>query len=74
MQNTVLEVKNLTKQFGLPTGGPPGEFTAIDNISFSLKDGEILGLPLNILYLTLALYFFVFMFNKSKKLGLGRLI
>lgn len=35
MQNSVLEVKNLTKKFG--------EFTAVDNISFSLKDGEILG-------------------------------
>lgn len=32
----VLEVKNLTKQFG--------DFTAVDNISFSLKEGEILGL------------------------------
>lgn len=36
MQNSVLEVKNLTKKFG--------EFTAVNNISFSLKDGEILGL------------------------------
>ena len=36
MQNNVLEVKNLTKKFG--------EFTAVDNISFSLKEGEILGL------------------------------
>lgn len=36
MKNTVLEVKNLTKKFG--------NFTAVDNISFSLKDGEILGL------------------------------
>ena len=34
MEN-VLEVKNLTKQFG--------KFTAVDNISFSLKEGEILG-------------------------------
>lgn len=32
----VLEVKNLTKKFG--------NFTAVDNISFSLKEGEILGL------------------------------
>ncbi|MEK7597215.1 MAG: ABC transporter ATP-binding protein [Patescibacteria group bacterium] len=32
----VLEVKNLTKKFG--------KFTAVDNISFSLKEGEILGL------------------------------
>ena len=36
MQNNILEVKNLTKKFG--------EFTAVDNISFSLKEGEILGL------------------------------
>ncbi len=35
MQNLILEVKNLTKQFG--------SFTAVDNISFSLADGEILG-------------------------------
>lgn len=35
MQN-VLEVKNLTKKFG--------EFIAVDNISFSLQEGEILGL------------------------------
>ena len=32
----VLEVKNLTKKFG--------KFTAVDNISFSLREGEILGL------------------------------
>ncbi len=32
----ILEVKNLTKQFGL--------FTAVNDISFSLKEGEILGL------------------------------
>lgn len=32
----VLEVKNLTKRFG--------KFVAVDNISFSLKEGEILGL------------------------------
>lgn len=35
MQNPILEVKNLTKRFG--------EFTAVDNISFSLKEGEVLG-------------------------------
>jgi len=40
MQNNILEVKNLTKKFG----SPAGEFTAVDNISFSLKEGEILGL------------------------------
>ncbi len=31
----ILEVKNLTKKFG--------KFSAVDNISFSLKEGEILG-------------------------------
>ncbi|MDP3726992.1 MAG: ABC transporter ATP-binding protein [bacterium] len=36
MPNTVLEVKNLTKKFG--------NFTAVDNLSFSIKEGEILGL------------------------------
>lgn len=36
MNDTVLEVKNLTKEFN--------SFTAVDNISFSLKEGEILGL------------------------------
>ncbi len=36
----VLQVKNLTKQFNSPTG----EFTAVDNISFDLKEGEVLGL------------------------------
>lgn len=35
MNNTVLEVKNLTKKFG--------GFTAVDDISFSLKEGEIMG-------------------------------
>ncbi|MBI3109893.1 ABC transporter ATP-binding protein [Candidatus Daviesbacteria bacterium] len=36
MANTVLEVKNLTKNFG--------SFRAVDNLSFTLADGEILGL------------------------------
>lgn len=36
MQNIVLEVRNLTKKFG--------DFTAVDNISFSLQKGEVLGL------------------------------
>ncbi len=36
MNNIVLDVKNLTKQFG--------DFTAVDHISFSIKEGEILGL------------------------------
>lgn len=36
MHNNILEVKNLTKKFG--------NFTAVDDISFYLKEGEILGL------------------------------
>lgn len=40
MKNNVLEVKNLTKKFG----SKASEFTAVDNISFELSDGEILGL------------------------------
>ncbi len=36
MNTPILEVKNLTKQFG--------SFTAVDNISFSLQEGEVLGL------------------------------
>ncbi|MBI4991279.1 ABC transporter ATP-binding protein [Candidatus Gottesmanbacteria bacterium] len=40
MDNIVVEVKNLTKKFGPPAGG----FTAVDNISFSIKTGEIVGL------------------------------
>jgi ABC-2 type transport system ATP-binding protein len=35
----ILEVKNLTKTFGLTSN----KFTAVDTISFSLKEGEILG-------------------------------
>ncbi len=37
--NKVLEVKSLTKKFDSPTG----EFTAVNNLTFHLKDGEILG-------------------------------
>lgn len=36
MQNSILEVKNLTKKFG--------DFIAVNNISFSLKKGEVVGL------------------------------
>lgn len=36
MNNIVLEVKNLTKKFG--------NFTAVDNLSFNIKEGEVLGL------------------------------
>ena len=35
----ILEVKNLVKKFGPPVGG----FTAVDGISFDVKEGEILG-------------------------------
>lgn len=34
----------------------------------------VISFILNILYLTLSIWFFVIMFNKSRKLGLGRLI
>ena len=43
----VLEAKNLTKKFLASTrvfGEAGGDFTAVDNISFNLKEGEILGL------------------------------
>ena len=40
MDNIIVEVKNLTKKFGSPTN----RFTAVDNISFSIKEGEIVGL------------------------------
>ncbi|MBI3955586.1 ATP-binding cassette domain-containing protein, partial [Candidatus Gottesmanbacteria bacterium] len=40
MTDNVIEVKNLTKKFGPPAGG----FTAVDNISFNIKEGEIVGL------------------------------
>ncbi len=36
MADNIIEVKNLTKRFGV--------FTAVDNISFSVKEGEIVGL------------------------------
>jgi ABC-2 type transport system ATP-binding protein len=36
MADNILEVKDLTKHFG--------DFTAVDNISFSVKEGEIVGL------------------------------
>lgn len=37
--NDVIEVKNLTKHFGSKNNG----FTAVSDISFSVKEGEILG-------------------------------
>lgn len=40
MQNFVLEVDNLTKKFTSKTG----DFTAVNNLSFSITHGEILGL------------------------------
>ena len=36
MSKPILEVRNLTKKFG--------DFTAVDNISFDIQEGEILGL------------------------------
>ncbi|NKB82691.1 MAG: ATP-binding cassette domain-containing protein [Nitrospirales bacterium] len=36
MSNPIVEVKNLTKRFG--------DFTAVDNISFEIQEGETLGL------------------------------
>ena len=36
MKKYILEVKNLTKKFG--------DFTAVDNVSFSIKEGSIVGL------------------------------
>ncbi|MBI3103697.1 ABC transporter ATP-binding protein [Candidatus Daviesbacteria bacterium] len=38
-QNLILEVKNLKKSFGPPAGG----FVAIDDISFAIEEGQILG-------------------------------
>ncbi len=37
---SILKVTNLVKRFGPPSGG----FVAVDNISFSLEEGEILGI------------------------------
>ncbi len=34
-----MEVKNLTKKFGTPTG----EFVAVDNLTFNINEGEVLG-------------------------------
>lgn len=38
--NEIIQVKNLIKRFGSKEGG----FTAVDDISFSVKEGEIMGL------------------------------
>lgn len=37
-------------------------------------DKLLISFALNIIYLVFSIWFFIFMFNKSKKLGLGRLI
>lgn len=39
MTNTIITVKNLTKRFG----SPKKTFTAVDNVSFSVEEGEVLG-------------------------------
>lgn len=52
-------------------------FEGMREILFTGKlsyDKLFISFGLNIIYLTLAIYFFIFMFNKSRKLGLGRLI
>ncbi|MBI4080612.1 MAG: ABC transporter ATP-binding protein [Candidatus Levybacteria bacterium] len=46
MSNVILEVKNLTKQFpakGWSSSGRGNYFTAVDDISFTVKSGEIVG-------------------------------
>lgn len=40
MAENIVEVNHLSKRFGPPTGG----LTAVDDISFSIKEGEIVGL------------------------------
>lgn len=40
MAEKILEVNHLVKRFGPPAGG----FTAVDDISFAVKEGEIVGL------------------------------
>lgn len=40
MEPSVVSVAHLTKRFGPPTGG----FTAVDDVSFEIKKGEIVGL------------------------------
>lgn len=52
-------------------------FEGIRELLFTGKlsyDKLLISFLLNIVYLTIAIWFFVYMFNKSKKLGLGRLI
>lgn len=47
------------------------EFISIGNMAY---EKFIISFALNIVYLILSIWFFIIMFNKSKKLGLGRLI
>lgn len=44
MQNTILSIKNLTKVFKSGSIFNPKEFVAVNDISFNLDSGEILGL------------------------------
>ncbi|MBI5620778.1 ATP-binding cassette domain-containing protein [Candidatus Gottesmanbacteria bacterium] len=46
MDNIVLTARGLTKTFGGPasTRSNRGEFTAVDHISFDVKEGEVLGI------------------------------
>ncbi len=50
-KNIVLEVKNLRKSFG--------DFVAIDDISFSLEEGQILGIATTLIGIVLLSVFSV---------------
>ena len=83
----VLEVVGLTKVYGKGAGGSWGvkgselgkkDFVAVDNISFSLEKGEIVGFlgpngAGKTTTIQMLLWFFSAMFEKSREMGLGRL-